>query len=153
MTTIQSIESLFSNVRRFTWRFIDNQNPSRISCIAFSVEDARERLLQYLQQIESLREEKQCVEEQIDILYKTNSYTAVRSEVTQLRNQVEQKLPLIENNIGCFCTPLFDYSHHMEVNYVNGGIWQEMTLQELILTTEPEVVEIGLVQFTSCLDG
>ena len=150
---MQSIESLFSNVRRFTWKFIDNENPSRISCIAFSVEEAQKRLLQYLQQIESLQEEKQRVNQQIEILYGTKSFNAVRSEVAELRKQLEQKLPLIENNIGCYCTSLFDFSRHMEVNYVNDGTWKEMTLQELISTTEPEVVEISLVQFTSCLNG
>ncbi len=150
---MQSIESLFSNVRRFTWHFIDNENPSRISCIAFSVEDARERLLQYLQQIESLQEEAKIVDQQIDTLYKTNSFADVRPEVDQLRGELKQKLPPIENNIGCFCTQLFDHSRHMEVNYVNGGVWQEMTLQELISTTDPQVDELCLVQFTSCLNG
>jgi uncharacterized protein (UPF0335 family) len=152
MAAMQSIESLFSNVRRFTWKFIDNQNPSRISCIAFSVEEAQKRLLQYLQQIESLQEEKQRVHKQIDILYATDSFETVRSEVAELRKQLEQKLPPIENNIGCYCTSLFDYNRHMEVYHV-GDEWREMTLQELISTTEPEVVEISLVQFTSCLNG
>jgi hypothetical protein len=54
MADMQSIESLFSNVRRFTWSFVDNDNPSCISCFAFSVEEAQKRLLQYLQQLESL---------------------------------------------------------------------------------------------------
>ena len=150
---MQSIESLFSNVRRFTWSFVDNENPSRISCIAFSVEEAQKRLLQYLQQIESLREEKRSIEEQINVLCGTNGFETVRSEVAQLRGELKQKLPPIEDNTGCFCTSVLDYSRRMEVNYVNGGIWQEMTLQELISTTEPEVVEISLVQFTSCLNG
>ena len=152
MAAMQSIESLFSNVRRFTWSFVDNENPSRISCIAFSVEEAQKRLLQYLQQIESLQEEKRSIEEQINVLYKTSSISEVRSEVAQLRKQLDQKLPPIENNIGCYCTSLFDYSRHMQVYHV-GDKWSEMTLEELISTTEPEVVEISLVQFTSCLNG
>ena len=153
MDAMQSIQSLFSNVRRFTWRFMDNENPSQVSCIAFSVEDARERLLQYLQQIESLQEEAKIVDQQIDTLYKMNSFAAVRSEVDQLRGELEQKLPPIQDNTGCFCTSVFDYSRHMEVHYINGSVWQEMTLQELISTTDPQVYELCLVSFASSLNG
>ena len=155
MADIQSIESLFSNVRRFTWSFVDIDNPSYISCFAFSVEEAKKRVLQYLQQIESLQQEKKNVDQQINVLYKTNTYEEVRSQVTQLREQLEQQLPLIENNIGCVCTSIFEYSRNMEVYYVNGsgGKWQEMTLQELILTTDPTIKEISCVSFNSCLNG
>jgi hypothetical protein len=154
MAAMQSIHSLFSSVRRFKWNFVDIFNPTHISCVAFSVEEAREVLLQYLTQIESLQEEKNILDHQIEDLYNKNSYDAVRSEVAQLREQLDQKLPPIENNIGCFCTSLFDYSRHMEIHHVNGHKeWKEMTLEELILTTEPTVEEFKLVSFNSCLNG
>lgn len=155
---MQSIESLFSNVLRFTWSFVDIDNPSYISCFAFSVEEAQKRVLQYLQQIESIQQEKKNIDQQIDLLYKTHGCEEVRSQVTQLRAELEKKLPLIENNIGCFCTSIFEYRRNMEVYYLNdseGGFskWQEMTLQELILTTDPTIKEISCVSFNSYLNG
>jgi septation ring formation regulator EzrA len=122
------------------------------------VEEAQKRVLQYLQQIESIQQEKKNIDQQIDLLYKTHGCEEVRSQVTQLRAELEKKLPLIENNIGCFCTSIFEYRRNMEVYYLNdseGGFskWQEMTLQELILTTDPTIKEISCVSFNSYLNG
>ncbi len=151
MSAQQSIESLFSNVRRFTWSFIDRFNPSSVSCVAFSVEEAREKLLSYLTQIETLQEEYKRVEEKVDELLKTASYTAVFPEITQLREEFEQKLPGIDDNTGNFCTRVTDYSHNMLVTTRNTHL--DVTLGELILTTEPTVQKVNIASFTSCLDG
>ena len=153
MSAQQSIESLFSNVRRFTWSFLDGSNPSSVSCLAFSVEEAREKLLSYLTQIESLQDEKISVEKQVEELCKNDTYSQVRPKILQLREELHQKLPGIDENTGCFCTRVIDYSRAMEVTSYKSSEHTDMTLAELISTTEPTVQKVNLVNFTSCLDG
>lgn len=153
MSAQQSIESLFSNVRRFTWSFLDGFNPSSVSCVSFSVEEARETLLSYLTQIESLHDEKISVEKQVEELWKSDTYSHVRPNILQLREELHQKLPGIDQNTGCFCTQVIDYSRTMEVTSYKSSEHTVMTLAELISTTEPTVQKVNLVSFTSCLDG
>ena len=171
MATMQSFESLFSNVHRYTWQFSDGFNPTSLSCIAFSVEEARSRLLQYLQHIESLQDEKESVDQQIDNLYKkmskpdnndanyasmfyeSENNDAIHAEVRRLRDELSQKLPLIDNNIGCYCRDVFDFTPHTELPNPKGSELPEITLGEFISTTEPKVKKVSLVSITSCLDG
>jgi hypothetical protein len=153
MSAQQSIESLFSNVRRFTWSFLDGFNPSSVSCLAFSVEEAREKLLSYLTQIESLQDEKISVEKQIEELCENDTYSQVRPRILQLREELHQKLPEIDENTGSYCTRVIDYSRTMEVTTYKSSEHTVMTLEDLISTTEPTVQKVNLVSFTSCLDG
>ncbi len=148
MAAQQSIDSLFSSVRRFKWSFTDGFNPTSVSCIAFSVEEARERLLSYLAQIESLQEEKKRVDEQVSALLKTNTYSVVASEVTRIENELFKKLPPLDNNTGCFCASVFDFSRQMKF-----CDYTDMTLGEFISTTAPTEHNVNLVDITSCLDG
>jgi hypothetical protein len=148
MAAQQSIDSLFSSVRRFKWSFTDGFNPTSVSCIAFSVEEARERLLSYLAQIESLQEEKKLVDQQVSALLKTNTYSVVASEVTRIEAELFKKLPPLDNNTGCFCASVFDFSRHMKIcDYTN------VTLGEFVSTTAPTEHRVNLVDITSCLDG
>jgi hypothetical protein len=155
MSAQQSIESLFSNVRRFTWTFTDVFNPSSVSCIAFSVEEAREKLLSYLTQIETLQDEYKRVEEQIEQEYKTDSYTAVFPKILQLREEFNQKLPGIDDNTGCYCTRLIQYSPSMEVTVYKSSEKTNIniTLGELISSMDPTVKKMNIASFTSWLDG
>lgn len=153
MAAQQTIESLFSSVRRFTWHYYDGFNPSSVSCVAFSVEEAREKLLSYLTQIDNLQEEKISVKKQIENLYNENEYSFSRSEAERLQKDLNAKLPPIDDNTGCFCTNLFDYSVQMEVEYSKNGEHSHLTLGELISTIEPNVEKFNCVTFTSCLDG
>ena len=157
MSAQQSIESLFSNVRRFTWSFIDRFNPSSVSCVAFSVEEGREKLLSYLTQIESLQDEYKRVEEQIQSvrLHDSESYTAGLPKILQLREEFNQKLPGIDENTGNFCTRVIEYSRSMEVTVYKSSEKTNIniTLAELISTMDPIVQKVNLVSFTSCLDG
>ncbi len=150
MAAQQTIESLFSNVRRFTWQFDDGFNPSSVSCVAFSVEEAREKLLSYLTQIDNLQEEKISVQKQIKNICKQSEYSMNTPEVQQLRKELHAKLPPIDDETGCFCTNVIDYGLRMEVIYHKTGV---LTLGELISTTEPSVYKFNCVMFTSCLDG
>ncbi len=153
MAAQQTIESLFSSVRRFTWQFDDGFNPSSVSCVAFSVEEAREKLLSYLTQIDNLQEEKISVQKQINNLCKQSEYSMNTPEVRQLQKELHAKLPPIDDKTGCFCTNVIDYSLHMQVEYHKNGEHFHLTLGELISTQEPSVEKFNCVMFTSCLDG
>jgi len=151
MAALQSNDSFFSNFRRFTWSYSADMsgNYASISCIAASVEEARQRVLQYLEQIESLREEKLSIDKKISDLFKENGYTEACAEATLLKEQLKEKLPPIDDNLRNYhSTGLFDYSRQMKIEYDS-----DTTLQEFILTTDPMVKKISLVSFTSCLDG
>jgi lantibiotic modifying enzyme len=151
MSAQQSIESLFSNVRRFTWQFNDGFNPSSVSCVAFSVEEAREKLLSYLTQIESLQEEKKRVDQQLFDLWNTDtSYWVMAPELNRINNELLKKLPPIDDKTGCSCTNVIDYGLHMEVTY---NKTEDLTLGELISTIDPLVEKFNCVMFTSCLYG
>jgi hypothetical protein len=69
--------------------------------------------------------------------------------IDQLRADFNNKLPPIEYNIGCYCRPAWEYSRSMKVE----GTSKKITLGNLILNTEPEVSDVKLVSFFSCLDG
>jgi hypothetical protein len=153
MSAQQSIESFFSNVLHFTWKFEDGFNPSSVSCVAFSVEEAREKLLSYLTQIESLQEEKNSVQKKSDELYEQNEFFVARPEVQRLQKELYAKLPPIDDNTGCFCTSVMDYSRHMPVHHYKSGEQLNLTLGELISTKDPDVRKFRPVSFTSCLDG
>ena len=150
MSVQQTIESIFSQIRRYKWQFIDGFNPSSVSCLAFSVEEARGKLLAYLEQIENLYDEKERFDKEVQDLYKTEDCSqSLCSKISELRMSLRKKYPLIEENTGCYCKSMDDYSRSMKVD---SGI-EEITLEELITTKEPLVSEIALVEFTSCLDG
>ena len=147
-------QSIFSPLGYFKWSFYHRNNPSSVSCIASSVEEARELLLLYLVQIEDLIGEKKYVAEQLAALYnKSDKSVSIFPEIQRLNESLRQKLPPIEDNTGCYCTRVIDYSREMQVTYYKDETFKDMTLGDLILTIDPTIKQVPLVTFSSCLDG
>lgn len=160
MSAQQTIESIFSKVFNYTWHFTEGESLASLSCIAFSVEEARKNLLTSLKQIDDLAEEKKLVKEKIKELYKKYNYDVDRApklsleeykkmleESQQLQTELWNKLPQIDNNTGAYCTRLIDYGLAMKIED------EDVTLGEFISTTEPTVKKILPIRAYSCLDG
>ncbi len=164
---MSSVEAQLSNVKRFTWSYYDVSKPSSVSCLAVSVDEARQLLLSYLVKLENLCVERMGIEQKwsewyaktfkqkptklsySDVVKKGEKDEITKETIDQLRADFNNKLPPIEYNIGCYCRPAWEYSRSMKVE----GTSKKITLGNLILNTEPEVSDVKLVSFFSCLDG
>jgi hypothetical protein len=158
MSTIQSIESIeymLSRVKRFTWSFTaDAGVPMSVACLAFSVEEAKHRLLSYLVQIESLADENKSLNAQIEELWNKSPDSSETLRVTQQMYQnLYKKLPPIEDKTAPDFTRIINYSRYMPVEgYIRDTKeFVDTTLGQLISTCIPDVEEIRLVTFSSSL--
>jgi hypothetical protein len=152
--SVESVESMLSRVKNITWAFTDVDVETYVSCLAFSVEDARQRLLSYLVQIESLQDEKNALQEKSDALWqqvtdKTLGIMEAEEQVQLLSKQLLEKLPPIRNRTGYNCTPLLDYTRSMEVVFFTGKEAITTTLGEMIANNTPSVHDIYLTTFGS----
>ncbi len=140
-----TLTSLLPNIRRFEWHFTIGFNQGSISCIALSVEDARQQILSILEQIENLADEKKVYEK------KRVSTTGPDTweKLMQLRKEFMDKMPPVEKNTGCDCPSAEDYSRNMKIMGRSRN-QKEVTLGEYIASTEPVVKEIINVKFFSC---
>ena len=117
-----SIDSILSSFRRFTWKFHTSSRSiqTSLSCYAFSVKEARQRLIKCLQQIDSLSDERTNIHNQLKILHekyiahRQYNWTQYNIEKEKLEKPLVENVPPIDNNIGHACRPEFEYSLNME---------------------------------------
>jgi hypothetical protein len=125
-----SFEEFASKAKNFTWSFsVDYFNPSSISVIAFTVDEARQQVLDTLAKIVPFATEK---EER----YK---------RVIALRKKIQANVQL-----GNYCTDILNYTEDLTVHDYNN---KEIKLGELIRKTEPRIQPLHRITFYSCLDG
>lgn len=134
-----SLFELLAKANKYTWHFSIGFNPSNISVMAFSVEEARQQVMSQLRKISYLSAEYERLRHSKD-----DWVTSVKPKLRALESQLN-----IDNNVGCFCTGLFGYTLTLEVVY--GGA--EMTLEKFVSEVEPEVSKINTMSVYSCLDG
>ena len=145
--TAEVLDTL-SRAKTFRWTFTDIVSPSlrvtaSVSCMAFSVEVARQRLLSYLEEIEGLHDERR-VFHQFDELWKKNNGSFNREDQNlklYLFNQLIKKVPCFLDERATQGTPVIDYSRSMKILYQSSdGEEVETTLGEMLSTTEPLVI-------------
>ena len=137
--------SFLSQVNQYTWNFWINSNPTKISVLALSVEEARQEVLAKLCKISNLAPEYNRLWEQLPLhQYKSPEDLALKKQLDELHQQVD-----IDVNIGNFCADLFKYTPTCLVETTS----EEMTLEKLISETSPTVSKIKTVSVFSCLDG
>ena len=142
--SVSSFSELLSKANKYTWHFSIGFNPSNISVMAFSVEEARQQVLSQLRKISYLSVEYKRLQK-IDFFLETDEWiTVIKPQLRALESQLN-----IDNNVGCYCTGLFDYTPSLEV-YSSTG---EMTLEKLVSEVEPTVSKINTMSVFSCLDG
>ncbi len=148
-------QSIQSPMRYYKWSYTHGNIPSSIVCIASSLIYARNQIWSNLTQIEDMSDDRERVEDELYALDdRVDKSISILPDIQRLNEYLRQKLPPIEDNTGCYCPRVIDYSRNMNVTYYyTDNTSLEMTLGDLILTIDPIVREIPLVIFTSCLDG
>jgi len=133
-----NLHELFSQLNKYSWNFTVGNNPTSISCVSLSVDEARCSILNFLSNIEMLTMEyKQCM--------KDKKY----DEAKKIRYSFPAYHDLDANlDIGGFTKDIFDYHLKMSINYSD-----EDTLGHFIATTEPNVQKFKLVSVFSYLDS
>jgi hypothetical protein len=142
--SVSSLYTLLSKANKYTWHFSIEYNPSNISVMAFSVEEARQQVLTQLRKISYLSAEYKRLEESGKNIQYGEWVTSVKPKLRALENQLN-----IDNNVGCYCLGLFDYIPTLAVEC--GGA--EMTLEKLVSEVVPTVSKINTMSVFSCLDG
>jgi hypothetical protein len=134
-----SFADIAAKVKNFTWTFlVSSYNPASITVTAFTVDEARQQVLDLLAKIVPLAAK---IDEK---LQDPNSPWDPKWE-QELRAQIPATLRL-----GCFCPNIFKYSEDFTVlDYGD----QEVKLGVLIRNTAPEIHPFHLFTFYSCLDG
>jgi hypothetical protein len=141
--TDKSLSALLANAKKYTWWFSMGHNPSNISVLAFSLEDARQEVLAKLRKISYLSPEYKRIHAELwKHKYNSPEYIALEKQRDALYKQLN-----IDANIGCYCDDLFEYT---PTALVRCG---ETTLEKFLSETEPQVSEIKTMAVYSCLDG
>ena len=155
MDSLQSIKPIFF---RYTWQFREfyTDNISSISCMAFSIEEARNEIFSTLKQIENIADEKNKVDEEINALYRIRrTQSNEESECTldkilKLTQSLEKKYHQANDYTGHNGIRINNYHSDLKVIYYQKYTNEEITstLATLISTIEPKIEYARFVTFT-----
>lgn len=153
MNTLHSIKPTFF---RYTWQFRDlyTDKISSVSCIAFSVEEARSELLSTLKQIENISDEKKKIEAEINSLYRIRmTQSKEEKDVTldkicKLTRTLRDMLSQVNDYTSNSGIRVNDYSCDLKVIYYHNNAEITTTLSTLISTNEPFIDSAKFVTFT-----
>jgi hypothetical protein len=134
-----TISSLFSQLKQFSWFFTINCNPTSLTCVSTSEEVARRSIINFIAKIDELTKDYRIAKEKQD--------WAKVKEFQESFNYNEIGANL---NIGCFCTPIYDFHLDMEIT---DHCFEEKTLAAFLITAKPSVKPFYPVSIFSCLDG
>ena len=132
-----NLSTLFSQLKEYRWNFALNYNPTSISCVSVSETDARNTIMKFLIEIDSLSSE-----------YRKALDTGDFDKIYQIRNELYKTPVDATLNIGCYTTGIFEYHLKMKLGYND-----EHTLEEFIMTTSPQISDFKPISMFSCLDG
>ena len=155
MNTLESIKPIFF---RYTWQFreFDTDKISSISCMAFSVEEARFELLSTLNQIENLSDEKIRVENQINTLYRILQTQSKEEKdftlkkILELTRRLQEKFPPVNDYTGSSGIRVNDYNCDLKVICYDTHTSEEITtiLSKMIFIVDPIAENARYVTFT-----
>jgi phage-related protein len=153
-----SLQSIKPFIFSYTWQFIEvyTVKISTISCLAYSIEEARAELLSTLKKIESLAAEKKKAEDKIKKLYKIQQTLTIENghqiskQIDCIKQELKQKFPSVNDYTGGYGTRANDYDSNLQVIYYEKSTNKEITttLDVMISTTEPKIEPIRVVTFT-----
>jgi hypothetical protein len=153
-----SLQSIKPFIFSYTWQFIEvyTVKISTISCLAYSIEEARAELLSTLKKIESLAAEKKKAEDKIKKLYKiqqtltTENGHQISKQIDCIKQELKQKFPSVNDYTGGYGTRVNDYDSNLQVIYYEKSTNKEITttLDVMISTTEPKIEPVRVVTFT-----
>ncbi len=152
MPAIEELEKMLSGVNRYTWSYSDTVNKYALSCLAFSVEEARKRVLAHVANIENHPAQKKCeaTYKKVDVTVE-NGCTDYRNLLAEAREHEDeiQQFASVCIDTESFCPGFYRFGRDMDVTYAVGSDSSSCSLEKLILTVEPAVKKLNLV----CLSG
>ena len=136
-----SFQELLSSFKNYTWHFSLNYNPTSISCISRSEQDARQQIIDFLTRIDSTFAEYRKAMREGNLQELEKWYPIIAAY------EIDATL-----NIGCYTRDIYDYSLDMEIDkYKNDA--DHYTLADYIMQTAPRVSSVKSIHVFSCLDG
>jgi hypothetical protein len=150
-----TVSSILSQLRLFKWNFqipfdYAQSNLVTLSCIDFSVEEARKQIISMLIKFENLAQEKNMLEKEKNQRVKYSSGTELFYHETNYYTKIKQMYQCdITYEYGCRDSSMdpLDYTRHLKV--VNGYTFNQTSirLEDLIKTIEPTINPVNLISF------
>jgi hypothetical protein len=136
-----NLHEIFSQFKQYRWSFEINCNPTALTCVATSEEEARRTILDFITKIDNLTKEFRIAKENKD-WEKMRQYTKSFNydEIRAIANL----------NIGRFCTLIHEFHLGLQIDDFKG---EDLTLGEFINNTKPSVKPFNPITVYSCLSG
>jgi hypothetical protein len=120
---MDSISELLKKTNHYSWSFHSGYKPGMISCIAFSVVDARKQIRDYFDNLAAVDIENKKIIAELSLLdekllkvkrdfqAKFGDQTALEASINVLlKKQRDLHRPDVQNLIGCFCGDIFSFN-------------------------------------------
>jgi hypothetical protein len=152
-----TVSSILSNLRLIQWRFeipspYTQSNMVSLSCIAFSVEEARKEIVSMLTHFENTKEEKNMLEKEKNQRVKYSSGTDYIDREFNYYTKIKQMYQCnITYGMGSRDSSIDprDYTRDLKVIDGNTNTFNKtlIRLEDLIKTVEPTVNRANLISF------
>ncbi len=135
----QSVENILNVVHCYKWTFTINNKPSQISCIAFSVDEARSQILKNLSELDEIDKKFPRINE-MSLFYLENDEFEKANERVQER-EYQYKIALQEKG---------KYIENVSIKYRSDTVIDSrdfMTLDVYISKTNPIIDTVKPITF------
>jgi hypothetical protein len=147
--------SILANLRLFKWNFqipspYTQSNMVSLSCIAFSVEEARKEIVSMLTHFENTKEEKNMLEKEKNQRVKYSSGTDYIDHEFNYYTKIKQMYQCnITYGMGSRDTAMDPLDYTRDLKVIDGYDFNQtlIRLEDLIKTVEPTVNRANLISF------
>jgi hypothetical protein len=149
MPAIEELEKMLSGINRYTWTYSGGpEYCNKLSCLAYSVEEARERVLAYVVNIENHPAQKKCEEtyEKVNVAVENGckDYRHLLEEGRKHEVEINQSVSLYVD-IESFGWGFYRFGRDTDVTYTVGDDCISCSLEKMIMTVEPSVKKLNLM--------
>ena len=146
-----SMSSILANLRLFEWYFqipihYTQSNTVSLSCISFSVEEARHQILSMVTKFEQLAKEKNNLEKEKNQRVKYSSGAELFAHELSHYKKMQEMYQCnihIDNSIRDSAMDPRDYTLNMNVVYQD----KQFKLDDMIKTVDPTIKPANLISF------
>jgi hypothetical protein len=146
-----TVSSILANLRLFKWSFqipfqYTQSNQVSVSCIAFSVEEARQQILSMLTHFENTKEEKDMLEKEKNKYSNTKDY--FDHEINYYLKIKKMYQCDITYQLGCRDSSMSPYDYTRDMKVMDGYDFNKtFRLEDLIKTVDPIINHANLISF------
>jgi hypothetical protein len=150
-----TVSSILSQLRVFKWRFqipspYTQSNLVTLSCIDFSVEEARKQIISMLIKFENLAQEKNMLEKEKNQRVKySNGADYIDHEFNYYAKIKQMYQCNITYEYGCRDSSMDPLDYTRDLKVVNGYTFNQTSIQleDLIKTVDPTINRTNLISF------